>query len=229
MCVLQAHDGCLLHSKVIMELTGEQPSRSRDTGCFKSLGSGTRSACKSLCNCGQVSDPPCSHPQDGRLASSSASFLSGAWPWLPYTCYRRLCSPPQAHLLEHMSSTTSQRFGGFALSPQHTTCSPKRRFAGKKQGGREPEGGAVAPVVALFSRAGRFSEDPRKPGRADGRFCSILGPSQFSKPCLFAESSQALPLGPPRLLGPFTHLQSCVPLGLPWARGGGSQPVVSGT
>ena len=59
-----------------------------------------------------------------------------------------------------------------------------------------------------------FSEYLWKLGRADGRFCSILEPSQCSKPCLFARSSQANPLGPPHLLGPFTHLQSSrVPFG----------------
>lgn len=66
-----------------------------------------------------------------------------------------------------------------------------------------------------------------KPGRADGRFCSILGPSQFGKLCLFAGSSQASPLGPPHLPGPFTQLQSS--LFLSGSVPQGSQPAVSGT
>lgn len=77
----------LLHRTLAVALTGEQSSKSRGMGCVWSSGSGPRSARRSLCICGVagpvVPGPQSSHPEDGRLASSSATFPPGARPCRP--------------------------------------------------------------------------------------------------------------------------------------------------
>lgn len=164
MCMLQAHGGCLLHRELAMGLAGERPSESQGRGWLESSGSGPSSVCSKPCNWSYwpcalwPSVFPSPRWKTGFQLCQCPTWIAALPPRLQCTGYQRPPSPPRALLLQLVSNTASHRFKGFAWSPQRPACSPERHFVGETQGGREPEGGAVAPVVELLSAAGRYSQ-----------------------------------------------------------------------